>query len=788
MKKLVLIFLISIAAIRAEAYHIIGGDFTAKWVGGNFFEITMNMYRDCAAANGSPFDNAINIAVYDKVTNVRQQFFTMSLTVIKPLKYAGNLCSPPPQVCVEQGTYITTVSIPDNPNGYYLIWERCCRNSTVVNIVTPDAAGIGFYLEIADPALQNSSPVFLNDPLPYMCLNQPFNYNFGGWDQDGDSLSFSFDTPLDGGHTSNANPNPFSNIGPGAGNLIPVAAPYYDVIWGPGYSVNNIINGNPTLTINPVTGKMTTLPLNVGLYAMAVEMKEWRNGTVIGLVRRELEFIVITCNGNNLPNVLTTIQPKFNNVFEINAGDSLCFTITATDPKDSLFITHSGDVFTGGSSGAPYAQTYDTSGIQKVSTTFCWVPTCSQASSNTYKVRFTILDNGCPLPVTKFFDFEILVKRPDSIKPPVLLCSQFINGTTNMVYWGNLNPLDKFFDHFFIYRSVNGGAFTLIDSVFDPVQNFYEDTNAFNNSVIDYCYFVKGVTICNDVGLTSDTLCTLSQLNTKQNQLSTVTIADKNKISIVWKHFPAGPFSKFYIYKKVAEDSAAFSLWQTLVYPDFDSIYDYDVNTSAKSYLYKMTNSDYCDNLSPESNIGKSILLKGIAAPFENKIYYTRYYDWAAGVKNYELYRKKDETATFELLATLTDTIYVDKKLDLTGGNFTYKIRAIENTGGLDEVSWSNEIELIQVPVVYIPNAFTPNNDGLNDTWKPDVVFVKDYTLYIFNRWGQKVFESTDETKSWDGTFGSKECLMDTYLFKLKYVGYNKPDVIQQAGTVTLVR
>ena len=224
------------------------------------------------------------------------------------------------------------------------------------------------------------------------------------------------------------------------------------------------------------------------------------------------------------------------------------------------------------------------------------------------------------------------------------------------------------------------------------------------------------------------------------------------------------------------------------MYPTFDSIYDYDVTTDNKSYSYKITNSDYCDNISPESNIGKSILLKGSAAPFENKIYFTRYHDWFTGVKHYEVYRRKDETASFELLVTLTDTIYVDKKLDLTGGNFTYKIKAVENAGGLNEVSWSNEIELIQVPAVYIPNAFTPNNDGLNDTWKPAVVFIKNYTLYVFNRGGQKVFDSTDETQSWDGSFGGNECKMDTYLYKLKYTGYDSNNVIQKTGTVTLVR
>src|SRR5436190_19335127 len=101
-KKLLLLYVLIFALqLQSEAFHIVGGDFSCKWISGNSFEVTMKMFRDCAAANGAQFDQAINIAVYDKVTNGLQLSFVMNLGTITSLQYSGSLCSPPPQVCVE---------------------------------------------------------------------------------------------------------------------------------------------------------------------------------------------------------------------------------------------------------------------------------------------------------------------------------------------------------------------------------------------------------------------------------------------------------------------------------------------------------------------------------------------------------------------------------------------------------------------------------------------------------------------------------------------------------------
>jgi gliding motility-associated-like protein len=90
---------------------------------------------------------------------------------------------------------------------------------------------------------------------------------------------------------------------------------------------------------------------------------------------------------------------------------------------------------------------------------------------------------------------------------------------------------------------------------------------------------------------------------------------------------------------------------------------------------------------------------------------------------------------------------------------------------------------------IYVPNAFTPNGDGYNDTWQPVVCPVESYELFIFNRWGEMIWTTTDQTEPWKGqVMGGTRIAQDevyTYLLKLGIDGGNKKQII---GSVTLLQ
>lgn len=54
---------------------------------------------------------------------------------------------------------------------------------------------------------------------------------------------------------------------------------------------------------------------------------------------------------------------------------------------------------------------------------------------------------------------------------------------------------------------------------------------------------------------------------------------------------------------------------------------------------------------------------------------------------------------------------------------------------------------------MFLPNAFSPNEDNLNEVWKAEGAFIKDYTLLLLNRWSQLIFESHSIEDTWNGKY-----------------------------------
>ncbi|MBO9659591.1 MAG: gliding motility-associated C-terminal domain-containing protein, partial [Chitinophagaceae bacterium] len=87
----------------------------------------------------------------------------------------------------------------------------------------------------------------------------------------------------------------------------------------------------------------------------------------------------------------------------------------------------------------------------------------------------------------------------------------------------------------------------------------------------------------------------------------------------------------------------------------------------------------------------------------------------------------------------------------------------------------------------FIPNAFTPNNDGKNDTFKPYGSSIKSIEMRVFNQWGELVYQTTDVNKGWDGMFKGKAQPVGVYPYGIK-VTFLDNTTVTKRGTVNLVR
>jgi gliding motility-associated-like protein len=91
-------------------------------------------------------------------------------------------------------------------------------------------------------------------------------------------------------------------------------------------------------------------------------------------------------------------------------------------------------------------------------------------------------------------------------------------------------------------------------------------------------------------------------------------------------------------------------------------------------------------------------------------------------------------------------------------------------------------------PQIFVPTAFTPNGDGLNDYFRPIAVGISKFDYFrVFNRWGQLVFSTNVNERGWDGRIGGKDQASGTYVWIVHGTDYTGKQVFAK-GTVVLIR
>lgn len=122
-------------------------------------------------------------------------------------------------------------------------------------------------------------------------------------------------------------------------------------------------------------------------------------------------------------------------------------------------------------------------------------------------------------------------------------------------------------------------------------------------------------------------------------------------------------------------------------------------------------------------------------------------------------------------------------------GKFNVSLIVENSNGCVDTLIKPNYIRTDQPGYAYIPSAFSPNKNNLNDGFKPELFNVKErnYTFQIFTRWGEKIFETNDIKGEWDGTYNGKNCSQEVYVWIL-YGEFANNETFSRKGTLTLLR
>ena len=289
-------FCAALVVSEVRGTHLVGGDFSYVHLGGDQYEITLKVYRDCGPANINEtyFDESVAIGLWDGTGTIE-----FGDVVLIPLLAAnvsevpvemGNPCgTPPPDLCIEQAIYTSVVTLPPNAYGWDLVYQRCCRNPTIVNL--DNFGGVenaGMTLQVHVPGTDvttesNSSPEFQELPPVAMCTDLPFVWDHAALDPDGDDLVYSRCVP----------PNKRPTLKMLNPTLLPPALPRRPIFRG--FRWDDPMTADPQLASDPVTGELTCTPTAAGQYAIGICVEEYRDGVLLSTVTRDFQFNVTLC-------------------------------------------------------------------------------------------------------------------------------------------------------------------------------------------------------------------------------------------------------------------------------------------------------------------------------------------------------------------------------------------------------------------------------------------------------------------------------------------------------------
>lgn len=199
---------------------------------------------------------------------------------------------------------------------------------------------------------------------------------------------------------------------------------------------------------------------------------------------------------------------------------------------------------------------------------------------------------------------------------------------------------------------------------------------------------------------------------------------------------------------------------------------------------YQVTFVNDCGNTSEISNTSCPVILTSKVDRIKRTVTlnWTEYAGFAPGTETYEL-ELLDANFNVSAAQPLTSLFTTEEKLSDSDQILRYRIKVSSN----GQVSYSNLETIIQEVRIIVPNAFSPNGDGLNDIFEVKGRFQNNFSLLILNRWGEIVFESRDPKQGWNGLVNGKPAPVGVYAYRLQATD-EQGRKYETTGTLTLLK
>ena len=664
-------------AVGALATHNRSGEITYRHIQGYTYEVTVTT---CTKTSSEADRNELELfwgdGTMDTIPRVSIEFFTTFDAQKNVYQFTHTYAGP--------ASYIISM---EDPN----------RNAGVINIVSSVDKPFCLQTElIISPFIggSNNSALLEDCPCPELaCANQPWCYNTGAYDPDGDSLAYAL-IPCKGENCLSME--------------IPAVYQYPHEIAG------------GTLIIDPVTGTLCwENPQFQGEYNLAIKISEYRSGVYIGSVIRDMQVTVSTCN-NDAPNIIE-IQDTC-----VEANTNLNQFFQSTDPNNDLInFTATGEPFNDVTNPAIFTPN---NGNGSSTGTFNWTPDCEDIRESPYNIIFTAEDNSLPVPLKDIFVWRVKVKVPEVENIGITTLANNI-----LLNWDPVNCSNV--DYYNIYRAVDSlvdtenccspnqavqVGYELVGSTEGNLTNFIDSSNL--SVGIRYCYVVTAVMPNGAESCPSEIVC--SELDFEVPVVTRVSInsTDNNvgEDSVMWSrpkelnaiNFP-GPY-EYRVYHKEGlsgADALVFTSLSNPILANLDTVFVHtNLNTFDTAHYYSV--ELYSNSiLVGESIEASSPFLSG--SPNDNLSQLNWEYNVPWIIDSTEIYRETASgSGVFAKIGISLSNQFVDTGL-VNGVEYCYKIKTVGkyNTNGIHAPLFNYSQEICVTPIDLTPPC-APNLQG----------------------------------------------------------------------------
>ena len=321
-----------------------------------------------------------------------------------------------------------------------------------------------------------------------------------------------------------------------------------------------------------------------------------------------------------------------------------------------------------------------------------------------------------------------------------------INGANRLIWRTNSTGVSAYN---FARTPAGTGAITAA-----PPATTLDDTDVMCN--VEYCYQLTTVYTngSRSISLPSCATAFTTQQPTATQNIS-IQVTGTTSVDILWSQDPLYPAAEYTVYKNNAE------LGKTT-----DQLLNDNTFLVNAPECYAVSYVDECGNKSPVSASACPLILTAVLQADNSVVLsWGAYNGWANGVDHYTIERYGRDGQLLSAIDAGSALTLTDTDPDPDNQIVVYRVVAYAVDGSVVE-SVSNQVAITKQPNLFHPNTFTPNSDGLNDTFKVISQYTETVEFMVFNRWGEMLFHTTDLNVAWDGTYKGNAVPEGTYTFR----------------------